>query len=122
MVAIYCAIMYISNCYDNFNDFSIISDSKLSLAAIINLNNNNTFINNIRKLIINYNVKLYWIQAHVGGVGNEKVDAYDKEATEKSNIDLTFDYSKSLIKKILNDKYLISWKEYWNNSSNGRTT
>lgn len=80
-----------------------------SLCSIVDISNNNCFINKLGCLISNNNIKLFCTHAHVGGVGNELADKYANDATNKPIIDIVIYCNKHYIKKNLNYKYLDLW-------------
>lgn len=88
------------------NDFAIISDSMSALKSISSLNENRTYITNIRNKIYNLGIDLFWTRAHVGNHGNEEADVLAKKGTNKGNIDIEFHSTRYQLKKMLNHKYM----------------
>ncbi|GIY65165.1 putative 115 kDa protein in type-1 retrotransposable element R1DM [Caerostris darwini] len=101
---------------------NIISDSRSVLLALENLNNLDPSILNIKDKILNYTgqVRLFWIKAHVGHMGNERADVLAKEPTTNPDIQhptvANFHFIKQLIKK----EILAEWQDRWSNSTKGR--
>ncbi|GIY66992.1 hypothetical protein CDAR_417641 [Caerostris darwini] len=101
---------------------NIISDSRSVLLALENLNNLDPSILNIKNKILNFTgqVRLYWIKAHAGHMGNERADVLAKEATTNPDIQLPVVANLQYFKQLLKKEILAEWQDRWSNSSKGR--
>ncbi|GIY78163.1 putative 115 kDa protein in type-1 retrotransposable element R1DM [Caerostris darwini] len=101
---------------------NIISDSRSVLLALENLNNLDPSILLIKNKIMNYTgqVRLFWIKAHVGHMGNERADVLAKEATNSPDIQLSTDADLHFIKQLIKKDILAEWQDRWSNSTKGR--
>lgn len=61
--------------------------------------------------------KLYWTKAYVGNIGNDRADEFAKQATAKTNNDITYYRNNNCtLNKKLQIKYTNIWKEKWNSN------
>ncbi|GBN66604.1 hypothetical protein AVEN_255597-1 [Araneus ventricosus] len=76
------------------------------------------------RILIDDNVSLHWVKAHIGKVGNESADKAAKEATTKPTIDLHLDLPERSLKTNLKQKILEHWQKSWEDRENtkGRFT
>ncbi|GBN76382.1 hypothetical protein AVEN_35649-1 [Araneus ventricosus] len=80
----------------------IFSDSKSVLMALESNKNHSEVIMKLRKiLLVNPQVKLNWVRAHIGIYGNELADLSAKNATTKEEVDIKVKIPKSWIKNQL---------------------
>lgn len=98
------------------------------LESIVSVNENRLRIINLRNKNIKYKIKLCWVKAHIGYIGN-KIENYlakaalNKNCTLNKNcIDIYFYPSKRYIRNPLKQKYLTTWLNDWYNSMKGRIT
>lgn len=84
----------------DYHAVNLCTDSMSSLQAIA-FNSNNQLAMNIRKLLmeINLKVNLVRVKAHIGIRFNEKADELAKMGTQKAEIDFHIKYSALQIKK-----------------------
>ncbi|GIY45304.1 uncharacterized protein CDAR_246041, partial [Caerostris darwini] len=101
---------------------NIISDSRSVLLALENLNNLDPSILNIKDKILNYTgqVRLFWIKAHVGHMGNERADVLAKEPTTNPDIQHPTVANLHFIKQLIKKEILAEWQDRWSNSTKGR--
>ncbi|GIX87724.1 uncharacterized protein CDAR_617111 [Caerostris darwini] len=101
---------------------NIISDSRSVLLALANPNNLDPSIIRIKNKVKNYNgqVRLFWIKAHAGHMGNERADELAKETTNSPTIDITIDINLQYIKKLIKKEITAEWQDRWSNSNKGR--
>lgn len=59
-------------------------------------------------------ISFLWTPAHVGIIGNEKVDKLAKQATKKERLDIEIKLSKSEGKGIEWNKIMFEWQHSWN--------
>ncbi|GIY74159.1 uncharacterized protein CDAR_166411 [Caerostris darwini] len=106
----------------SFSPANIISDSRSVLLALENLNNLDPSILNIKNKILNFTgiVRLFWIKAHAGHMGNERADVLAKEATTNPDIQLPVVANLQFIKQLLKKEILAEWQDRWSTSSKGR--
>ncbi|GBN55847.1 hypothetical protein AVEN_10885-1, partial [Araneus ventricosus] len=69
------------------------------------------------------NIRLCWIRAHVGHLGNEKADELAKEAiTSAETAVLTVPLPRSNAKQDLKQRELAKWQSPWDDGINGCST
>ncbi|GBM48232.1 hypothetical protein AVEN_72499-1 [Araneus ventricosus] len=80
----------------------IFSDSRSVLVALESNKDNSEVIMKLRKiLLVNPQIKLNWVRAHVGIHGNELADLSAKNATTKEEVDINVKIPKFWIKNQL---------------------
>lgn len=65
-------------------------------------------------------IQLIWIPAHIGIVGNERVDKLAKQAVKKESIETNIKLSKSEGKSIIWKETIREWQSQWNREIKGR--
>ncbi|GBM71204.1 hypothetical protein AVEN_119928-1 [Araneus ventricosus] len=66
-------------------------------------------------------IKVSWIKAHAGYIGNEEADRLAKEAVETEKFPETpLEFSKTFIKTLLHQKMLVTWQMAWDDGDTGR--
>jgi len=105
---------------------TIYTDSFSSLKAIIGPFQNHPFIHRIRLLMVKCNadfLKLAWVPAHTGILGNEMADTLAKKAAQGISSNYTMlSLPPSHLKQIANSHLLKTWQEKWMESEKGRYT
>ncbi|GBN14984.1 Biotinidase, partial [Araneus ventricosus] len=70
-----------------------------------------------------HNIRLGWIRAHAGYLGNERADELAKEAiTSTEAVVLTFSLPRSSTEQDLKQRALPKWQRRWDDGINGRST
>jgi hypothetical protein len=101
---------------------AIITDSRISLHSIKNLNNHSYLIEDITKMLCqlersNWIVAFAWVKAHAGIQGKELADRMAKTAARGK--DKTSSYSRiplSTLYKELKEETKIKWQKNWEES------
>ncbi|GBM26696.1 hypothetical protein AVEN_124988-1 [Araneus ventricosus] len=94
------------------------SDSRSVLMALESNIDHSEVIMNLRKtLLVNPQIKLNWVRAHVDIYGNE---LSAKNATTKEEVDIKVKIPKSWIKNQLKVTMLQEWQVGWGSSPNSR--
>ena len=71
----------------------------------------------------NWEIKLCWVKAHAGIIGNELADTLAKKATK--NESLTEEYNripKSVVTRELEEESVRKWQRNWTQTTKGSTT
>ncbi|GBN33194.1 hypothetical protein AVEN_28472-1 [Araneus ventricosus] len=101
---------------------TILADNQASINSAANPKSHNSIARKIFKLLHSHpHIRVSWIKAHAGYIGNEEADRLAKEAAETGNIPETpLELPKSFIKTFLRQKMLATWKMAWDNGDTGR--
>ncbi|GBO41479.1 hypothetical protein AVEN_82685-1 [Araneus ventricosus] len=73
-------------------------------------------------LMTTRNLRLYWVKAHVGVMGNEVADRYAKEATARPAVDMELLRTTSDFQREARAELLSLWQTRWVQSETGRQT
>ncbi|GBL89136.1 hypothetical protein AVEN_28546-1 [Araneus ventricosus] len=73
-------------------------------------------------LMLTRNLRLYWVKAQVGVLGNEVADRYAKEATARPAVDMELLKTTSDFKREARAELLSLWQTRWVQSETGRQT
>ncbi|GBN12369.1 hypothetical protein AVEN_101404-1 [Araneus ventricosus] len=95
---------------------TILVDKQASIQSAANPKSHNTIpLKIIFKLLHGHpHIRVQWIKAHVGYIGNEEVDRLAKEAAETESFPETpFELRKSFIKIIQRQKMMATWQVAW---------
>ncbi|GBN44285.1 hypothetical protein AVEN_211382-1 [Araneus ventricosus] len=88
---------------------TILVDNEASINSAANPKSHNSIARKIFKLLHSHpHIKVSWIKAHAGYIGNEEADRLAKEAAETENFPET-----SFIKTFLRQKMLATWQMAW---------
>jgi hypothetical protein len=99
----------------------------VSIESIKNTRNHNHLIEDIRKMTslerANWNIKISWIKAHVGVVGNELADRLAKAVASDDDTKIAFNRLPmcSLISKIVEETQL-NWQKEWEECTKAQIT
>jgi ribonuclease HI len=127
-LAILEALQYIETTQRTDKNITIYTDSKITLDKLQNTKIHTYIIEEIRRKIIemnkaNWEIKLYWVKAHAGILGNELADTLAKKAA--TNETLTEKYNKipkSVVKKELEEESMKKWQNNWMQTTKGSIT
>ncbi|GBN68708.1 hypothetical protein AVEN_233433-1 [Araneus ventricosus] len=82
LTALHEAVIYASN-LPNHNTFKMHVDNRASIMSSSNSKSTNQTASQIFKLLLtNPRIKVSWVKAHAGNVGNERADQLAKDATQ----------------------------------------
>ncbi|GBM44286.1 hypothetical protein AVEN_23341-1 [Araneus ventricosus] len=101
---------------------TILVDNQASIKSAANPKSHNSIARKIFKLLRSHpHIRVSWIKAHAGYIGNEEADRLAKEAAETENFPETpLELSKSFIKTFLRQKMLATWQMAWDDGDTGR--
>ncbi|GBO43806.1 hypothetical protein AVEN_183690-1 [Araneus ventricosus] len=71
-------------------------------------------------LLSNPRIKVSWVKAHAGNIGNERADQLAKDATQHGQPYSHTKLPKSHIKGLLRKRMLEEWQTSWKNGDTGR--
>lgn len=103
---------------------TIFSDCNSALQTIADTRSDSSIVQNIHQMIKNVNnldIRLKWIKAHVGHIGNERADDLARLATKGVEC-LELDAPLTFVKLSLEHTTLNNWRDEWENSTNGKWT
>lgn len=118
------AMLWISNNGQTIKIYHIYSDSRSALQAIVGLEQQNRTALQIYKLACHLQgkglcIKLFWIKAHAGHVGNEAADQAAKEAGTKP-VTVSVQPSITVLKNRARTNTKQEWTNLWRQSTKGR--
>ncbi|GBN94055.1 hypothetical protein AVEN_183360-1 [Araneus ventricosus] len=101
---------------------TILVDNQASINSAANPKSHNSIARKIFKLLHRHpHIRVSWIKAHAGYIGNEEADRLAKEAAETKNFPETpLELPKSFIKTFLRQKMLATWQMAWDDGDTGR--
>ncbi|XP_035213928.1 uncharacterized protein LOC118187760 [Stegodyphus dumicola] len=121
-IAIAQAVNYLLS--SNIHNATIKTDNLSSLHAIImNPNHVSKIIQGIQANLrqCNLHIKLEWIKAHAGHLGNEMADQLAKEAAlGPTDLQFNIPWPVTFLKKSLRLKAIGKWQQEWDDSTTGR--
>ncbi|GBM45739.1 hypothetical protein AVEN_242784-1 [Araneus ventricosus] len=100
---------------------TILVDNQASIKSAANTKSYNSIARKIFKLLHSHpHIRVSWIKAHAGYIGNEEADRLAKEAAETENFSETpFEFPKSFIKTFLRQKMLATCQMAWDDGDTG---
>ncbi|GBN19940.1 hypothetical protein AVEN_35914-1 [Araneus ventricosus] len=120
LTALYEAAIYASH-LPNHNTSKIYVDNRASIMASSNSNSINETARKIFKLLLtNPRIKVSWVKAHAGNIGNERADQLAKDATQHGQPYSHTKLPKPHIKGLLLKRMLEEWQTSWKNGDTGR--
>ncbi|GBN32670.1 hypothetical protein AVEN_211485-1, partial [Araneus ventricosus] len=101
---------------------TILVDNQASINSAANPKSHNSIARKIFKLLHSHpHIRVSWIKAHAGYIGNEEAHRLAKEAAEMENFPETpLELPKSFIKTFLRQKMLATWQMAWDDGDTGR--
>ncbi|GBN04473.1 hypothetical protein AVEN_84042-1 [Araneus ventricosus] len=101
---------------------TILVDNQAGIQLAANPKSHNSIARKIFRLLHSHpHIRVSWIKAHVGYIGNEESDRLVKEATETEKFRETpLEIPKFFIKTFLCQKMMATWQMAWNDGDTGR--
>jgi ribonuclease HI len=96
---------------------AVLTDSRITIGSLKNVNNHNCLIEEIRKIIpilerTNWTIVFSWVKAHVGIYGNELTDQLAKAAVQSRNTMLSFNrIPKSILYSEIEEEATQKWQK-----------
>ncbi|GBM71345.1 hypothetical protein AVEN_4655-1 [Araneus ventricosus] len=120
LTALHEAVIYASH-LPNHNTSKIHVDNRASFMASSNSKSTNETARKIFKILLtNPRIKVSWVKAHAGNIGNERADQLAKDATQHGQPYSLTKLPKSHIKGLLRKSMLEEWQTSWKNGDTGR--
>ncbi|GBL80069.1 hypothetical protein AVEN_29079-1 [Araneus ventricosus] len=120
LTALHEAVIYASH-LPNHNTSNIHVDNRASIMASSNSKSTNATARKIFKILLsNPRIKVSWVKAHAGNIGNERADQLAKDATQHGQPYSHTKLPKPYIKGLLRKRMLEEWQTSWKNGDTGR--
>ncbi|GBN49525.1 Liprin-beta-2 [Araneus ventricosus] len=120
LTALHEAVIYASH-LPNHNTSKIHVDNRASIMASSNSKSTNETARNIFKILLsNSRIKVSWVKAHAGNIGNERADQLAKYATQHGQPYSHTKLPKPHIKGLLRKRMLEECQTSWKNGDTGR--
>ncbi|GBO45245.1 hypothetical protein AVEN_152066-1, partial [Araneus ventricosus] len=120
LTALHEAVIYASH-LPNHNTSKIHVDNRASIMASSNSKSTSeTARKNFKILLSNPRIKVSWVKAHAGNIGNERADQLAKDATQHGQPYSHTKLPKPHIKSLLRKRMLEEWQTSWKNGDTGR--
>ncbi|GBM76818.1 hypothetical protein AVEN_228216-1 [Araneus ventricosus] len=114
------AVIYASH-LPNHNTSKIHVDNRASIMASFNSKSTNETARKIFEIILsNPRIKVSWVKAHAGNIGNERADQLAKDTTQHGQPYTHTKLPKPHIKGLLRKRMLEEWQTSWKNGDTGR--
>jgi ribonuclease HI len=118
-LAILAALQYIESTQRTDKNVPIYTDSKITLYKLRNTKIHTYIIEEIRRKIIEMNntdweVKICWVKAHAGIMGNELADTLAKKAATNESLNEEYNrIPKSVVTRELEEEIVRKWQINW---------
>ncbi|GBN20440.1 hypothetical protein AVEN_165494-1 [Araneus ventricosus] len=121
LTALHEAVIYASH-LPNHNTSKIIHvDNRASIMASSNSKTTNEIARKIFKILLaNPRIKVSWVKAHAGNIGNERADQLAKDAIQHGQPYSHTKLPKPHIKDLLRKRMLEEWQTLWKNGDTCR--
>ncbi|GBM09680.1 hypothetical protein AVEN_186393-1 [Araneus ventricosus] len=120
LTALHEAVIYASH-LPNHNTSKIHVDNRASIMSSSNSKSTNETARKIFKILLsNPRIKVSWVKAHAGNIGNERADQLAKDATQHGKPYSHTKLPKPHIKGLLRKRMLEEWQTLWNNGDTDR--
>ncbi|GBM90506.1 hypothetical protein AVEN_215768-1 [Araneus ventricosus] len=120
LTALHEAVIYVSH-LPNHNTSKIHVDNRASIMASSNSKSTNETARKIFKILLsNPRIKVSWVKAHAGNIGNERADQLAKDAAQHGQPYSHPKLPKPHIKGLLRKRMLEEWQTSWKNGNTGR--
>ncbi|GBM32343.1 hypothetical protein AVEN_10675-1 [Araneus ventricosus] len=120
LTALHEAVIYASH-LPNHNTSKIHVDNRASIMASSNSKSTNETARKIFKILLsNPRIKVSWVKAHAGNIGNERADQLEKDATQHGQPYSHTKLPKPHIKGLLRKRMLEEWQTSCKNGDTGR--
>ncbi|GBM86367.1 hypothetical protein AVEN_186533-1 [Araneus ventricosus] len=115
LTALHKAVIYASH-LPNHNTSKIRIDNRASIMASSNSKSTNEAARKIFKILLtNPRIKVSWVKAHAGHIGNERADQLAKDETQHGQPYSHTKLPKPHIKGLLRKRMLQEWQTSWKN-------
>ncbi|GBM40066.1 hypothetical protein AVEN_23153-1 [Araneus ventricosus] len=105
----------------NHNTSKTHVDNRASIRASSNSKSTNETARKIFKILLsNPRIKVSWVKAHAGNIGNETADQLAKDATQHGQPYSHTKLPKPRIKSLLRKRMLEEWQTSWKNGDTGK--
>ncbi|GBM09717.1 hypothetical protein AVEN_186420-1 [Araneus ventricosus] len=119
LTALHEAVIYASH-LPNHNTSKIHVDNRASIMASSNSKSTKETARKIFKILFtNPRIKVSWVKAHAGNIGNERADQLAKDATQHGQPYSHTKLPKPHIKGLLQKRMLEEWQTSWKNGDTG---
>ncbi|GBN24089.1 Putative protein in type-1 retrotransposable element R1DM [Araneus ventricosus] len=120
LTALHEAVIYASH-LPNHNTSEIQVENRASIMVSSNSESTNETGRKIFKILLsNPRIKVSWVKAHAGNIGNERADHLAKDATQHGQPYSHTKLPKPHIKGLLWKRMLEEWQTLWKNGDTGR--
>ncbi|GBO03324.1 hypothetical protein AVEN_48562-1 [Araneus ventricosus] len=120
LTALHEAVIYASH-LPNHNTSKLHVDNRANIMASSNSKSTNETARKIFKILLsNPRIKISWVKAHAGNIGNERADQLAKESTQHGQPYSHTKLPKPHIKGLLRKRMLEEWQTSWKNGNTGR--
>ncbi|GBM53531.1 hypothetical protein AVEN_129525-1 [Araneus ventricosus] len=120
LTALHEAVIYASH-LPNHNTSKIHADNRASIIASSNSTSTNETARKIFKILLTSpRIKVSWVEAQAGNIGNERADKLAKDVTRHGQLNSLNKLPKPHMKGLLRTSMLEEWQTSWKNGDTGR--